>query len=384
MKNSLFVVISTMFFSLGWFGTPIQAAEVIKIGCVTPLSGGYANYGINSKRGLEMALEEVNAKGGVNIKGKTYKFEVETCDDEGQSDKAVTCAMKMASMYKTPLIYTPASWSGFPLMGFNEKMNFIIMCTSQSPTFTTKGNKLVIRWVSSADVSMPDWVKLLKKSLARSNLNIQKYGVMEADSEVGKQWSEAFRNQWTKAGGVIVGREVVNMNATDFFTALTSLIAKHPDAIQLCSAPDEQTAIIAEQARSLGFKGIFTTTMTCDGVKLLEMDKSRAADNSFLESTAWGVGGTLFDDLRKKYKEKYKEDPVFSAGLSYEGGKAIALAIQKAQSLEATKIEEAFPSILPLPNCMFCGRDMDPKTGEIFFPVYLKHVKDGKLIPIKE
>ena len=384
MKKSLLVLLVTMAFPMAGIVAPTQAADVIKIGCITPLSGGYANYGINTKRGLEMAIEEVNAKGGVKIKGQTYKFEVETCDDEGQSDKAVTCGMKMASMHKTPVIYTPASWSGFPLMGFNEKMNFIIMCTSQSPTFTTKGNKLVIRWVSSANTSMPDWIKLLRKSFERNGLNIKKYGVMEADSEVGKQWSEAFREEWTKSGGAIVGREVVNMNATDFFTNLTSLIAKNPDAIQLCSAPDEQTAIVAEQARSLGFKGIFTTSMTCDGVKLLEMDKSKAADNSFLESTAWGVGGTLFDELRKKYKEKYKEDPVFSAGLSYEGGRAIAIAIEKAQSLDAVKIKEAFTSTLPIPNCMFCGRDMDPKTGEIFFPIYLKHVKGGKLVPIRD
>ena len=378
------LILFTVVLCLGWTGKSALAADTIKIGCVTPLSGGYANYGINTKRGLEMALEEVNTKGGVKIQGKPYRLEVETCDDEGQSDKAVTCAMKMASMHKSPVIYTPASWSGFPLMGFNEKMNFIIMCTSQSPTFTTKGNKLVIRWVSSANTSMPAWIKLLRKSFERNRLAIKKYGVMEADSEVGKQWSEAFREEWTKSGGAIVGREVVNMNATDFFTNLTSLIAKNPDAIQLCSAPDEQTAIIAEQARALGFKGIFTTSMTCDGVKLLEMDKSKAADNSFLESTAWGVGGALFDELRKKYKEKYKEDPVFSAGLSYEGGRAIALAIEKAQSLDAVKIKEAFTSILPISNCMFCGRDMDPKTGEIFFPIYLKHVKDGKLIPIKE
>jgi len=384
MKTSHAVVLWVTVLCLGLIGQAGFAADTIKIGCVTPLSGGYANYGINTKRGLEMALEEVNAKGGVKIKGTTYRFEVETCDDEGQSDKAVTCAMKMASMYRTPVIYTPASWSGFPLMGFNEKMNFIIMCTSQSPTFTTKGNKLVIRWVSSANTSMPAWIRLLRKSFEKNQLNIKKYGVLEADSEVGKQWSEAFREEWTKRGGVIVGREVVNMNATDFFTNLTSLIAKGPDAIQLCSAPDEQTAIIAEQARSLGFKGIFTTTMTCDGVKLLELDKSKAANNSFLESTAWGVGGTLFDELRKKYKDKYKEDPVFSAGLSYEGGRAIALAIEKAQSLDAAKIKEAFTSILPISSCMFCGRDMDPQTGEIFFPIYLKHVKDGKLIPIRE
>jgi branched-chain amino acid transport system substrate-binding protein len=384
MKKNMLVIISVIGFCLVWIIVPTFAEDTIKIGCITPLSGGYANYGINTQRGLEMALEEVNAKGGVKIKGQTYKFEVVTCDDEGQPDKSVTCGMKMASMHKTPIIFTPASWSAFPLMGFNEKNNFLIISTSQSPSFTKKGNKLVIRWIANAETSMPGLVKLLKKSFERNSLSIKKYGIIEADSEVGKQWAEAFVQEWKKEGGVVVAREVVNMNSTDFFTNLTSLIAKSPDAIQLCSAPDEQTTIIAEQARALGYKGIFSTSMTCDGVKLLEMDKSKAADNSFLEGTAWGVGGTLFDELQKKYKDKYKEDPIFIAGFSYEGGRAIAMAIEKAQSLDATEIKKAFGSILPVPNCLFCGHDLDLNTGEIYFPVYLKHVKNGKLIPITE
>ena len=70
MKRFFLVALFIMAFPMAGIIVPTQAADVIKIGCITPLSGGYANYGINTKPGLEMALEEVNAKGGVKIKGK--------------------------------------------------------------------------------------------------------------------------------------------------------------------------------------------------------------------------------------------------------------------------------------------------------------------------
>jgi len=200
MKKGMLVVLGIVV-CMVWLNLPALAQEIIPIGDVTPLSGGTAHYGTNSKRGLEMAIEEVNAKGGVTVKGKTYQLKVEACDDEGKSDKATTCGMRLSSVNKVPIIYTPASWSGFPLMGINEKMNFLIMCTSQSPTFTQKGNKLVLRWVNNPATSMEPWVKLVLKHMAKYNLARKKAGVMEVNTEVGKQWSAAFMQAWQKKRG---------------------------------------------------------------------------------------------------------------------------------------------------------------------------------------
>jgi branched-chain amino acid transport system substrate-binding protein len=366
-----------------WMATSVIAEDTISIGCVTPLSGGYAHYGTNTKRGMEMAFEEINGNGGLNVSGKNYQLKAEACDDEGKSDLATTCGRKLATMYRTPIIYTPASYSGFPLMGFNQKMNFIVMATSQSPPFTQKGNKLVIRWINSVERSMGPWVKFLIEQLDKNNLNVEKVGIMEINTEVGKNWAAAFVREWEKNKRQITSKEIFDANATDYYTQLTSLLAKNPDAIMMCGPPDEPASLIFKQARELGFKGIFICSVSVDGEKLMQYVKTEWLENTFLEAMAWALPSPSVDEFKAKYNEKYKDIPVFSAGLAYEGGIAIAKAVEKAQSLEPVKIWKAFPSILPVPECMFCGRDMD-ETGDVYFPMYLKHIKDGQLITIKE
>ncbi len=78
------LVIAGIIVCMAWLHLPALAADAIVIGCVVPLSGGTAHYGVNTKRGLEMAIEEIKAKGGVKVKGKTYQMKVEACDDEGK------------------------------------------------------------------------------------------------------------------------------------------------------------------------------------------------------------------------------------------------------------------------------------------------------------
>ena len=56
-----------------FLGVPAWGAEVIKVGFTGPLSGGSAKYGKNSEAGLVMAIEEINAKGGITVAGKKYK-----------------------------------------------------------------------------------------------------------------------------------------------------------------------------------------------------------------------------------------------------------------------------------------------------------------------
>lgn len=137
-------------------GVPLAAAAADKaqFGVVGPLSGGAAHYGTNFWRGAQMAAEEINKAGGVNVGGKKVELEPISCDDEFKSDKSVACGRRLASMNRVPMIMTPASLSAFPLMGFNEKMGFLLMATSQSPSFTEKGNKCgssttsIARWTS--------------------------------------------------------------------------------------------------------------------------------------------------------------------------------------------------------------------------------------------
>src|SRR5262245_7068321 len=61
---------------------PAQAQETLKIGGVGPLSGGGTAWGLAAQRGIEIAIEEINAGGGVKVEGKSYKLQLVMYDDQ--------------------------------------------------------------------------------------------------------------------------------------------------------------------------------------------------------------------------------------------------------------------------------------------------------------
>ena len=81
-KGLVFIVSFLSILGLLVFGpTRIAPAETINIGYTGPLSGGAAKYGRNNLEGLEMAVDEINAGGGIQVAGKQYTFKVVALDD---------------------------------------------------------------------------------------------------------------------------------------------------------------------------------------------------------------------------------------------------------------------------------------------------------------
>ena len=138
------IFLSIVFVGL-FLTVPAWGAEVIKVGFTGPLSGGSAKYGKNSEAGLIMAMEEINAKGGITVAGKKYKIEVISLDDRYKPDLAVQNARRMVSLDKVPAVFCPHSGGILAMMNFNEKEDFIVMGYTTHPKIVETGNKLVIR-----------------------------------------------------------------------------------------------------------------------------------------------------------------------------------------------------------------------------------------------
>ena len=361
------------------------AADKAPFGVITPLSGGAAHYGTNFWRGIQMAAEEINRAGGVTIAGgKKVELEPIVCDDEFKSDKAVGCARRLASMNHVPMIMTPASLSAFPLMGFNEKMGFLVMATSQSPTFTEKGNKMVVRFVNNVDRTMDRWVSLLVKYLERTNVPARAVAIMEVNTQLGKEWVQAFEREWKKRNREIVGKASYDANETDFAAQLTSLLSKKPEVILLTTV-DEPSALVIKQARELGFKGTFINSAAASGERLLELLPPAMVDGTIIEVGSWVLKPPPAQEFTAKYRAKYSnETPHMIAGIGYEGTRLYARAVELAGTgTDATKIRQAFPRAYDIPNVIFKMANLDEK-GDIDFPMYLGLLKDKKIVPVTE
>jgi branched-chain amino acid transport system substrate-binding protein len=382
IMKKLCVILLSVFLNLG-FMCPAYAAKEVSFGVVTIMSGAQALWGSNVSRGMNLASEEINAKGGVTVAGEKYLLKPIVFDDEGKPEKSLAGGKKLSSMYRVPLIYASASFSAFPLMGINEKEGFILMSNSQSPPFTEKGNKLVVRHLNSVKRTMKSWVQFILKAFKDRNLKVENTGVMIVNTELGRYWCDEFIKEWEAAGKKVVVKVSYAPDEADYYTQLTAILAKKPDMIVL-TALAESSARVIKQARELGYKGLFLGSIVNDPRQLASLTPHELLEGTFLEVGRWEYRDKPVMEFINNFKTRYGEEPLYIAGLTYEAVYIFAKALEIAgTTTDVYKIRAAFPKAYPVPNSLFQIQDLD-ETGDIYIPVFLVEFKGGRFSVVKD
>jgi branched-chain amino acid transport system substrate-binding protein len=253
------LVAATLAFGAG----AANAQEVIKIGFSGPLSGGAALYGKNVLSGMEMAAGEINAKPLV-IGGKQYKVEIVSLDDKYNPSETAINVQRLVQQHHTAAVLVPHSGGVFAVQAFNEKSKVLLLAYTSLPQVTDRGNKLTIR-------IPPDFTGYIapftKAMMTRFGKNV---ALAPADHDYAKAWTAAFKPVWEAAGGKVVAENPMSYNkSTDFLSGVSRALQSKPDVLFIGGA-SEPSALVAKQARELGFKGGF---IVMDQAKLDEMAK---------------------------------------------------------------------------------------------------------------
>lgn len=301
------------------------AQEVIKIGFSGPLSGGAALYGKNVLSGMEMAAAEINAK-PLEIGGKKYKVEIVPLDDKYNPSETGINVQRLVQQHKTAAVLVPHSGGVFAVQAFNEKSKVLLLAYTSLPQVTERGNKLTIR-------IPPDFtgyiVPFTKTMMARFGKNI---AFATGDHDYAKAWTAAFKPAWEAAGGKVVGENPMSYNkAADFYSGVSRVLQAKPDVL-LIGGASEPTALVARQARELGFKG---GMVVLDQAKLDEMAKVTGG-YAQLEG-AIGVMPLASDDRPSptafvaRYRKLYPgKDPSTEVSLNYSTVHATIAAMKLA------------------------------------------------------
>jgi branched-chain amino acid transport system substrate-binding protein len=353
----------------------------VKIGFTGPLSGGAALYGKNVVNGMEMAIKEINAA-GLEVAGKKVKLELVALDDKYAPAEAAINARRLVQQYQTPAVFVPHSGGIYAMQAFNEQEKFIVMAYSSTPKITETGNKLTIRIPPTFNSYIEPFTRYEMKKYGK------KVGMLPGDHEYAKNWSALFEPAWTKAGGTVVSNNPMSYNrSADFYSGVSRVLAEKPDVLFI-GGPSEPTALVAKQARELGFKGGF---LIMDQAKLDEMAKVTGG-LAPLEG-AIGVLPVSYDDRAgpKAFAEAYRKaygadkDPTTESSYNYALVHALAGAMKMAgTTTDAAAIRAKIgDALIQLPAKTNAGsfKGVDAVGGTIVDPL-VATVDGGKVKPV--
>jgi branched-chain amino acid transport system substrate-binding protein len=351
------------------FGCSKKESNTLTIGGIFPLSGSVAVYGVECKNGIDLAISEINAAGGVN--GKQIVLVSE--DDEGNPEKSVSAYKKLTTKDGAKLIIgslTSGCTQAVTSLAQAQKV-VLLAPAATAPAITDAGN-----YIFRACFIDP-FQGTVGGKFAAESLSAKKAAILY---DVGNDYSvgltENFEKTFVANGGAVVAKESYSTGEKDFNAQLTKIKNAQPDVVYL---PDYYgtVALIAKQLRA---QGIMTPIVGADGWDGLTENAGDEVLNGYY-SNHYAADSTdpAVQKFVSAFKSKYNKEPNAFAALGYDCVYMMKDAVVKAASTDS----EAVRSALEQTDGQYVTGHLtfDAKHNPVKSAVMLELVKgsDGKL-----
>jgi len=342
-----------------------------KIGVISYLTGGGAAYGEAIRQGLELARDEINAKGKTQIE---LIFE----DSKGEKNEAINAANKLIHKDNVVAIIGPTlSGEMFAVGPIMNQAGVPVMGTSTTAEGITDIGEYVFRNALPESLAIPIAVKK-----AKEKFGLKKVAVMYSNNN---DWAvsgfKTFEASLKSNGIETLAVETFADKDTDFSAQLTKIATLKPDAIMVSSLYQE-AALILKKAREIGINVPIVGNNGFNSPQLIK-SAGAAADGSIMASP-WFPGK---DDASVKkfvatYKAKYNKEPDQFAAQSYDALKIMATALEASGSnTDRKKLRDSLAVIKDFPGVT--GKFSFDAKRNPSMEVTVLTVKDGQFVELK-
>ena len=351
------------------FGCAHKADDtVIRLGEYGALSGDTATFGQTTHEGVQMAVDEINAAGG--IKGKLIQLSTE--DDQGKPEQAALVVEKLISDNQVhAVIGEVASSNSLAAAPIAQRHGVpMISPSSTNPKVTQQGD-----YVFRVCFIDPFQGKVAAK-FAAGALHARTAAILrdqKSDYSIGL--ADVFAKEFIAAGGQIVDDKAYTAGDVDFKAQLTGLRDKKPDLIYVPGYYSE-VGLIARQARELGLK---QPLMGGDGWESPELYKigGEALEGCYFSNhCAPDSTEAVVKNFVSKYTARWGHAPGALAMLGYDAVKVFADAVKRAPDLGGASLRDALAKTKDFPG-VTGGISMDANRDAVKSAVILK-IQDGK------
>jgi branched-chain amino acid transport system substrate-binding protein len=303
----------------------------IKIGAIQPISGKVSAYGTQSRDAINLAIKEINAKGGVL--GKKLVSVVE--DDEANAEKAKNAFTKLVTKDKVVGIIGALTSNCSLAINTEAQARKVVMIT---PSSTNEGVTLAGDYVFRACFIDPFQGDVNAK-FAIENLKAKKAAVIfDNTNDYSKGLKDNFVKTFKAMGGEVIAEESYGEGDKDFNAQLTKIKGGNPDVLFI---PDyySTVALVAKQAKNQGITAIM---LGGDGWAEISGNAGDEVVGSYFSNHYTPDA----DDAEVKafveaYKKEYNAEPNALAALAYDATYILADAIAKAGSTKSDAIKNA-------------------------------------------
>jgi len=351
----------------GFWGLDSDADASVHVGAILPLSGKNARYGELERQGLELALSEINAGGGINGKPLGVDFE----DSAADPKQALSAWQKIRLESNAPLVISGLSNICMALSASADADQTVLLATDCSTASYSSPDDYSYRIVSSNAFEGAEMADYLV------SIGVDSVAVLQINNDYGLGYFPAFRKRFLERGGIILIQETYAPEQRDFRSELSKVVQADSEALLLISyAPDAE--LILKQRTEFG---ILLPVFAAEPIENAEFLKNAGRDAEGIRFFKAGLSTPKGLDFVEKVKRLLGKEPETNIARAYDALWVAATVLRKCDANESDsgacvkgKLDRlsGFEGVLG-------AVDFDD-NGDVHIPYVLKTVRNGKFV----
>ncbi len=338
------------------------------IGYTATLTGEFASYGLQMRQGVELAVDEINAAGGIG----GQKVTIEPVDDAGKPANGPVVAQKFCDNKSVRAVlgysFSSVALAAIPVI---DQCHLPVVASAVTSPQLSGASPYFFRDVVTDAVQGANVGKYMVETAGR-----KKIAVLHQQDDYGNGLSDAFKAAVKAAGASVTSDQAYQLGTKDFQTQLDKLSKEGPDAIFVAGFYPEAVKI-AQQAHGAGITlplfgsdGLLSPDLIKLGGKDVEGVTLQGAFTPSLKTPA-------VEEFVAKFQKKFGEEPSSWAALAYDATNAVKAAASKGTTRE--QIKDGVASLQGLTG-ITGEMKFDAKGDRISSGVFLK-VENGQFVP---
>lgn len=367
MKNKttvllfVFAIIALAVYFIWQKGNVINEKEVIKIGAIIPLTGAGADYGVMAKKGMDLALEEINKENKV--------LEIIYEDSKTDAKTGVTALNKLITNDRIPAFVTFVSGVVLSTSPISEKNKIVLVnCLAQSPDIRALG-PYTFSTINDANIETYQMAEQIVNKY-------KKIGILYSSATYGVSAKDAMVHKFKELGGEIIEVQEFKEGERNFISHIEKMKEKNIEAVYTPGV-SEDIGYLLKQSYERNYKPQWYSFTAFEGDDVINI-AGKACEGVIYTSTNFDKKSSeMIVKFVSQFNKKYSDEPDIYAATSYDAVMIIGDAVISGKNT-GEGIKKYFETMSPYTGVT--GVTAFDKDGCVNKPVVFKTVKNGAFI----